>query len=161
MTNIPEGVTVQVNGTTVSVAGPKGNLERTFMKTVDIKVDGSKVLVNGKSLAYVNTVDSLINNMCIGAKSGFEKKMKILFAHFPISIEVKGKDVLVKNFLGERQARRTTVAGDKTKLEVKGQNVTISGPDKEAVYQTAANLRIVTKIKEKDGRIFQDGIYDA
>jgi len=161
MTDIPEGVTVEVNGMTVSVNGPKGSLQRTFMKTVDIKVDGAKVEVTGKRLSYVNTVSSLINNMCVGVKDGFEKKMKILFAHFPISLEVKGKDVLVKNFLGEREPRRTNIAGDNTKLEIKGQNITISGPDKEAVSQTAANLRIVTKIKEKDGRIFQDGIYDA
>ncbi|HID72385.1 TPA: 50S ribosomal protein L6, partial [Candidatus Micrarchaeota archaeon] len=111
-------------------------------------------------LSYVKTVESLVNSMCKGVKDGFEKKMKILFAHFPISIEVKGKDIFVKNFLGERAPRKTSLVGDATKLQVKGQSITISGPDKEAVGQTAANLRTITRIKEKDGRIFQDGIYD-
>ncbi|MFH1393878.1 MAG: 50S ribosomal protein L6 [Candidatus Micrarchaeota archaeon] len=160
MVEIPEGVTVEVNGPVVTVKGPKGTLTRAFVKTVDIKVNGNNVDVMGKRLAYVNTVSSVINNMCIGAKDGYEKKMKILFAHFPISLEVKGKEILVKNFLGERSPRKTSLAGDGTKLQVKGQNISITGPDKEAVGQTAANLRSATKIKGKDGRIFQDGIYD-
>jgi large subunit ribosomal protein L6 len=67
---------------------------------------------------------------------------------------------MVKNFLGERKARMTSLVGD-TKVEVKGQDVAVSGPSKEDVGQTAANLKRVMKIKDKDGRIFQDGIYEV
>ncbi len=161
MADIPEGVTVEIDGSSVTVKGPKGTLSRSFMKIVDLKTEGSKLTVTGKDSAYVGTVDSLISNMCRGVNEGFEIKMKILYAHFPISLEIKGKDILVKNFLGEREPRKTRISGDGTKLEVKGQNITISGPDKEAVGQTAANLKIATKIKRKDARIFQDGIYNA
>ena len=65
----------------------------------------------------------------------------------------------IKNFLGEKQPRKTTVIGEKTKVEVKGQVLTISGPDKDAVGQTASNIKQATKIKEKDSRVFQDGFY--
>ncbi len=72
--------------------------------------------------------------------SGYTRNLKLLYAHFPITIEVKGSDVMVKNFLGEKQARKTVLIGT-TKVLAKGQSVTVSGPDKEAVGQTIANLQ--------------------
>jgi large subunit ribosomal protein L6 len=159
MITIPEGVTVTVEGNRVNAAGPKGKVEKTFSPNASIKVDGNKVEVAaGKALK--GTVESVIEGMMAGAKDGYVKKLKVLYAHFPISIEVKGKVVTIKNFLGEREPRRTAVVGD-TKVEVKGQNVTISGPDKEAVGQTAANMKNSLRIKDKDPRIFQDGIFYA
>lgn len=156
---IPEGVTVTVDKTKVSVSGPKGQIEKTFSPRAAIKVDGNKVEVTaGKALK--GTVEAVIGNMMKGAKDGYEKKMKLLYAHFPVTIEVKGKDITIKNFLGEREPRRTHVVGE-TQVKVKGQDVTITGPDKEAVGQTAANMKNTLKIKEKDPRIFQDGIYYA
>lgn len=160
MADIPEGVTVSVNGSEVAVKGPKGSLKRTFRSTVSIKPDGKTVIVAGEDSAYVGTVDSLICGMCKGVKDGFEKRLKVIYAHFPISVEVKGKDILIKNFQGEKEARKTCIAGEGTKVEVKGQSVTISGPDKEGVGQTFANIRAATRIKEKDSRVFQDGLYE-
>jgi large subunit ribosomal protein L6 len=159
MVDIPEGVTVDVEGTSLKAMGPNGELSRSFMKTIELEIDGGSVNVKGENLAYVNTVKAHITNMVKGVNEGFTKRMKILYAHFPITIEMKGKDVLIKNFLGERDPRKTKIAGDATKLEVKGQDITISGPDKEGVGQTAANLISVTRIHKKDPRIFQDGIY--
>jgi large subunit ribosomal protein L6 len=157
--DIPEGVTVTVDGTKVSVSGPKGQIEKTFSPNASIKVDGNKVEVAaGKALK--GTLEAVIGNMMNGAKDGFEKKMKLLYAHFPVTIEVKGKDITIKNFLGERSPRKTHVVGD-TQVKVKGQDITVSGPDKEAVGQTAANMRNILKIRDKDPRIFQDGIYYA
>ena len=65
---------------------------------------------------------------------------------------------MIKNFLGEKQPRKTRIVGN-TKLEVKGQEVTVSGCDKDAIGATIANLRTATKIKDKDPRVFQDGLY--
>lgn len=156
---IPEGVTVTVDKNKVSVSGPKGQVEKTFSPKASIKVDGNKVEVTA-SKALRGTVEAVIGNMMDGAKDGYEKKMKLLYAHFPVTIEVKGKDITIKNFLGEREPRRTQVVGN-TEVKVKGQDITISGPDKEAVGQTAANMKNTLKIKDKDPRIFQDGIYYA
>jgi large subunit ribosomal protein L6 len=157
MIEIPEGVNVAVDGTKVTVSGPKGQVQKAFSPRAAIKVDGNKVDVTaGKALK--GTVEAVISNMMSGAKDGYEKKMKVLYAHFPVSIEVKGQDIMIKNFLGEREPRRTKLVGD-TKVQVKGQSVTVSGADKEAVGQTAANLKNILRIKDKDPRIFQDGIY--
>ena len=159
MVTIPEGVNVEIRESVVKVKGPKGELEKKFSSKTRITAGEHEISVESDDPACKGTVESLINSMINGVKTGFQKKLKIIYAHFPIALEIKGKDIIIKNFQGEKQPRKTAVIGHNTKVEVKGQEVTISGPDKEAVGQTAANLRTATKIKNKDPRVFQDGIY--
>jgi large subunit ribosomal protein L6 len=159
MITIPEGVTLKAEGKTLVAKGPGGEVRKEMPRGIEFTIDGGKIGLTGKDKAILGTNESIVASMLKGAKSAFRKELKLLYAHFPISIEVKGKDVFIKNFLGEKTPRRTRIAGN-TKLEVKGQEVTISGPDKEAVGQTAANLRTAMKIKLKDPRVFQDGIFE-
>ncbi len=157
---IPQGITVRMDGQTIIVKGPQGEIKRSFPNGTSIKVDGSNVEVTKTpNKAIQGTTESLINNMLVGVQKGYLRNFKLIYAHFPITIEVKGSDVTIKNFLGEKQPRKTVLIGS-TKIVAKGQSVTVSGPDKEAVGQTIGNLRTAMKIKDKDGRIFQDGIYD-
>jgi large subunit ribosomal protein L6 len=97
--------------------------------------------------------------MANGVISGYSHKLKILFSHFPISVEVKGKEMLIKNFLGEKQPRKAKIIGAQTKVEAKGQEVSISGISKEEVGQTVANIKSATRIRNRDSRVFQDGFY--
>lgn len=159
MITIPEGVTVEVSGNKVGVKGPKGQVEKSFSPLVSLSVEGRQIRSEGKK-ALVNTVEGLITNMIKGVTEGYKRELKIMYAHFPVSLEVKGKDILIKNFQGEKQPRKACAVGE-TAVSVKGQNVTVTGPDKEAVGQTIANMRTATKIKDRDSRIFQDGIYEV
>jgi len=86
--------------------------------------------------------------------------MVIVYAHFPIKVEVDEARKMVKitNFLGERAPRYAKIVGD-TKVRVEGDRIYIEGISKEDVGQTAANIRQATKIKDKDPRVFMDGIY--
>lgn len=160
MIDIPDGLNARVEGHTVIIKGPAGEVRKAFGKEASVKVSGNKAEVTAPDKKMTNTVEAILECMILGAKTGYKTNMKLIYAHFPITIEVKGKDITVKNFLGEKQARKTHVVGS-TKVEAKGQSVTISGPDKEAVGQTIANLRTAMRIKDKDPRVFQDGIYDA
>lgn len=157
---IPEGVTIQVDGLKVTAKGPKGDVQKTFPKRTEIKVSGNKVEISSPRASMKGTADAIMKNMLKGVSEGYGRKLKLLYAHFPITIEVKGTDIAIKNFLGEKQPRNTSVVGS-TKVTAKGQNVEVSGPDKEAVGQTIANLKSAMKIKDKDGRIFQDGIFEV
>jgi large subunit ribosomal protein L6 len=160
MIDIPEGVNVRVENHTVIAKGPAGEVRKTFSKEASVKVSGNAAEVTAKDKMMTNTVEAILRCMVLGAKSGYKTNLKLIYAHFPITLEIKGKDISVKNFLGEKQARKARVMGT-TKVEAKGQSVTISGPDKEDVGQTIANLRTAMRIKDKDPRVFQDGIYDA
>jgi large subunit ribosomal protein L6 len=161
---VPDKVQVTVDGPTVKVKGPKGEVSRRLRDPrVTIVKKGNNVVVScatlrAKDRALVGTFSAHIRNMLVGVTEGFEYKMKIVFAHFPIKASVKGNEFVVENFLGEKYPRKTSILGA-TKVTVKGDQVVLNGPDVEEVGQTAANIERATKIRGFDPRIFQDGIY--
>lgn len=157
---IPKGITVKVDGNKLSVKGPHGEVTRILAKGISVKIDGDKIEVITPSKALSGTNEAILKNMFKGVVEGYSRTFKLLYAHFPITLESKGTDVTIKNFLGEKQARKTKSVGI-TKIQAKGQAVTISGPDKEAVGQTIANIMTAMRIKDKDGRVFQDGMYET
>ena len=90
---------------------------------------------------------------------GFEFKMKSVHAHFPITVEVKGQAININNIIGESASRGIAKIAGATKVEVKGQNVRLYGPSLDDVSQTAANIRKACRMRNKDTRVFQDGLY--
>ena len=143
----------------VKVKGPKGEIEKKLKgKNIKIEVKDGVVDVKTDDKAMINTSLAHIKNMIKGVKEGYTRKMVIRYSHFPMNLEVKGNDLIIKNFIGEREPRKAKIVGN-TSVNIKGQEITIEGVDKEAVSQTVANIRQVTKIREKDFRVFQDGIY--
>jgi large subunit ribosomal protein L6 len=96
--------------------------------------------------------------MITGVQKGFSYKLKIVFSHFPISVKVQDKTVMIENFTGERRARRVKVIGD-VKVKVESEDVIVEGINLENVSQTAAKIEQATKVKKKDPRVFLDGIY--
>ena len=161
---VPEDVTVTVEDNEVTVKGKSGELKRKFNhEKITIDQKENEVIVNvlfpnKKEKAMIGTITSHIKNMIFGIEKGFTYKMKVVYAHFPMTIKVKGKIVTIENFLGERHPRTAKIMGD-AKVNVKGEEVTITGVNKEDVGQTMANIEQATKVKRRDPRIFQDGIY--
>ncbi|MCQ2976527.1 MAG: 50S ribosomal protein L6 [archaeon] len=160
---IPEGVEVIVNEE-VSVKGPNGQTSREFTyPNVDIKVEDDVVVLETAfpkkaDKSMIGTTRAHIQNMITGVTDGFTYRMKIVFAHFPMTVKAQGDKVTIDNFIGERHPRSAKIVGD-AKVSVKGDEVIITGVNKEDVGQTMANLEQATKIKGKDPRVFQDGIY--
>ena len=111
-----------------------------------------------ESVGKIVTRESLIQTLCAGVVDGFTIKMKVVYSHFPVTVKVEGKNVLIENFQGERAPRICMIRGD-TKVDVKGDDVIISGPVLTDVSQTAANVQQKSKVKNKDHRVFLDGIY--
>ena len=111
-----------------------------------------------KEKALIGTWKAHLSNMVQGVNQGFLYEMKVVFAHFPMKVAVKGNVMTIDNFLGEKATRTAAIAGD-VKVNVKGDIVTIEGNDKECVGQTAGNLEKATVVKGRDTRVFQDGVY--
>ncbi|MHA1229507.1 MAG: 50S ribosomal protein L6 [Candidatus Helarchaeota archaeon] len=164
---IEDGVSVEISeDRIVKVKGPHASLERDFghARRINIIKDKNEIIIKAnnskkKVKALVGTVASHIKNMIKGAKDDFKVYLKIVYAHFPINVKIQNNKVLIENFLGERAPRIAKIIGKNTKIEVVKDDVIVSGPDIEAVTQTAANITLATRIKNKDPRIFQDGIY--
>lgn len=104
------------------------------------------------------TIAAHIRNMIKGVTKGYTYRLKIVYAHFPMKVTVKGDTVVIENFLGERAPRYAKILPG-VKVEVKGEEVIVSGIDKEKVGQTAANIELATRVRGFDIRKFQDGIY--
>jgi large subunit ribosomal protein L6 len=161
---VPAGVTVSLDGRKVTVKGTKGILKRDFSHMpVLISAEGNTVKVwaewpRKKETALVGTVNSHIQNMITGVTKGFTYKIKIVFSHFPISVKVQDKYVMIENFTGERRARRAKIIGD-VKVKVEAEDIIVQGLNLEDVSQTAANVETATRVRRKDPRVFLDGLY--
>ncbi|MEM0314461.1 MAG: 50S ribosomal protein L6, partial [Candidatus Bathyarchaeia archaeon] len=129
---IPDDVEVTLDGLKITVKGPLGTLTRDFSKSpVSIELNGKSLKVwadwpRKKESALVGTICAHINNMIIGVRKGFTYKLKIVFSHFPISVKVQGKTVIIENFTGERNPRRAKIIGD-VKVKVAGDDILIQG----------------------------------
>ena len=161
---VPETVKVTEKHRILNVEGPLGKTRKNFKKIpVDLQVNGKNIVLKSlgtrkKDYAIFKTSESIINTLIKGVQQGYTFKMKIVYAHFPITVKVKDNNILVENFQGERAARVSKIVGD-TKVVTKGDDVVITGPVLTDVSQTAASLQQNTKVKNKDHRVFLDGIY--
>ena len=149
---------------TVTVTGPKGTLERSFPEPqTTIKIEGNELIASThvsrkRAKALVGTVVAHVRNMMLGVRLGYEYEMKIVYSHFPITVERQGQTMLIKNFIGERGMRKANLIGD-IKIRTTEDEIFISGINIEHVSQSAANIQQACKIRDKDRRVFLDGIY--
>jgi large subunit ribosomal protein L6 len=163
---IPDNVTVEIANRKVKVAGPKGTLEEDLSHLPCImEVEKGRVRVTSSwprkaDIAKAGTAAARIRNIVKGVESGFTFKMKVVHAHFPVTLKVNDKErkLLIENFTGEKTPRIARIVGD-SKVKAAGDEVIIQGISLQDVSQTAANIEQCTKIKEKDQRVFLDGIY--
>ena len=163
---IPEGVTATLSEDgVVTIQGPKGSLSRQFVNTnLDLFQEGGAMIVRAdmprrKTKSLAGTWNAHMNNMVKGVTDGFTYNLKAVYSHFPMTLSVKGNVFVVNNYFGERVPRNAQILSG---VEVKVNNkveVVVSGIDKENVGQTAANIERCVTIKNRDRRVFQDGIY--
>ena len=160
---LPQDVTAAVDGTTVTITGPKGTLFRTFPKILSFKVAektlfASVLDVSRHEKRFFFTSLAHLFNMITGVTEGFTYKLKICSGHFPMTVNVDGSHLIIKNFLGEKIPRKGVIL-PLVKVIVAGDTITVTGYDLEKVGQTAANIEHATNIKGRDKRVFQDGCY--
>ena len=161
---VPDDVSVGTDHLEVTVDGPEGTVtRRLWYPDVSVAVDGDTVVIESdaadtKTTATMGTFESHLRNMIHGVTEGWQYEMQVLYAHFPMQVRVEADEVVIENFLGERAPRRTTIHGE-TEVEVDGETIRLRGPDKEAVGQTAADIEQLTRVTDKDTRVFQDGVY--
>ncbi|HTT26430.1 MAG TPA: 50S ribosomal protein L6 [Thermoplasmata archaeon] len=163
---VPAGVTLTAGVGTIAVKGPKGTVERLFPSdALDVQVAKGTVTLTLKvpaerkrSKALLHTWEAHVRNLLLGVTGGFEARMKIVAAHFPMKVAVKEGQLVIENFLGEKYPR-TAPLRPGVQAKVDGEFVILSGNDVELVGQSSANIERATHIRDYDPRVFQDGIY--
>merc|ERR1712139_217055 len=116
-----------------------------------------------KNLSCLRTFCSHVNNMMTGVSKKYEIKMRLVYSHFPINVNIAngGKTAEIRNFLGEKIVRTVDMLGD-TKIEKSAavkDEIILVGTDLELTSRSAALIHQSTLCKRKDIRKFLDGIY--
>lgn len=171
--DIPQGVKVAVAGTSVRVEGPKGKLEWSANPAIAVRIDGNKVVCarSGESRlekALHGLVRATINNMVTGVVKPFERGLDINGVGF--NAKVQGKDLILQ--VGFSHPVKMPIPEGLTVACPSLTKIHVSGADKHAVGQFAANVRFVRPvepyqlkgikysdeiIKKKQGKTFVSG----
>ncbi len=150
---IPEGVDVKIDGNTVTVKGPKGELTRTFSNILTIAQEGNEIIVTRpddtrQSKSLHGLTRTLIHNMIEGCHQGFAKKLQLVGVGYRAAL--KGRDLEMQ--LGFSHPVKV-VAPEGITFEVPSQTeIIVRGASKEQVGQVAANIRAWRKPEPYKGK---------
>ncbi|EAA35893.1 hypothetical protein GE21DRAFT_944 [Neurospora crassa] len=171
---VPENVKVSIKSRIVTVEGPRGKLVKDLSHiAVNFSVIKKGVIGleihhgNRKNVAALRTVRTIINNLIIGVTKGFKYKMRYVYAHFPINVNVEKNaetgnfEVEIRNFIGEKIVRRVVMQPgvDVEISKAQKDELVLSGNSLEGVSQSAADIQQICRVRNKDIRKFLDGIY--
>ena len=168
---IPTGVTVSIANRVVTVKGPRGTLIKDLRHLqLDLRVlrKGTQLSVRrwfGRraDIACINSAKAAVRNMINGVTKGYRLKLRFAYAHFPINVSAEGQKVEIRNFLGEKRVRRIAVPTGikvyRTDAAKTKDELVLEGNDLEEVSHVAARLHESCLVKNKDIRMFLDGIY--
>lgn len=160
----PEGVTASLNGSDLTVKGKEGESVRSFNHSlISIGVDGADIILSCKNSTkrekcQMGTFQAHIKNMVNGVQNKFKYSLKICSSHFPMNVSVSGQSLTVKNFLGEKNARIAEIPVG-VSVKVQDKDIIIESIERELAGITASRIEQLTRVTNKDRRIFQDGIY--
>jgi large subunit ribosomal protein L9e len=163
----PSAVQVDIKTRHVTVTGPRGVLEKNLQHlSVSFSHPEKNIIAiemhHGarKNVAALRTVRTIIYNMIVGVTKGYKYKMRYVYAHFPINVnleknnETDRMEVEIRNFLGEKLVRRVVMA-DGVDVEA-SKNVKdelqLTGNDLEKVSQSAADIQQICRVRNKDIR---------
>mgnify|MGYP002832308145 CR=1 FL=1 len=161
---MPEGTELEIKDSEITMKANGKENSRVFKtkgisfkktdKGLEVEATPAKRSMN----ARLKTIVGHLQNMAKGLQEEYEYNLTIVFSHFPMSVNVKGDVLEINNFAGEKKPRFSKILSGTT-VTIKGKDVVVKGIDKETVGQTAANMESATKVKNRDRRIFQDGIF--
>jgi large subunit ribosomal protein L6 len=161
---IPEGVTCSYENNLLECKKDSKELSRKLeIPKVEVKVDSKEVTLicpkaSKKEMKSIKSNVSHIKNIFSGLEETYTYELESCNVHFPMNIKAESDQVVITNFLGETVPRKARILPD-VDVQIKGAKITVASIDKESAGQTAANLENATRVKGRDKRVFQDGIY--
>jgi large subunit ribosomal protein L6 len=139
---LPKGVTATVEGQTVKVKGPKGELKVTLVDEVDVKLEGEELIVSpregfDRARAMWGLSRTLVNNLVVGVTEGFTEKLEINGVGYRAAVQ--GKNLNLQ--LGFSHDVAYPIPAGIQIVTEKPTSIAISGIDKQLVGQVAAEIR--------------------
>jgi large subunit ribosomal protein L6 len=162
--SIPEGISCKLEKSKIICSKGSNSLEREFLDVgTELKVEGSDLKIvclksNKNNLKKIRTLLAHLKNMFEGLNEKFVYKLEAANVYFPMTLKKEGDYLIVTNFLGEKTPRKSLILKG-VNVEIKGKEIFVTSHDKELAGQTAANIERATKVRNRDRRVFQDGIF--
>jgi len=158
---IPEGIAVQLEGERIKLKKDEEEIEKKL--EYPVKIEENKVIIKcekatKKEKKLIKTTAAIIRSLIDGLMEKYVYELKICSVHFPINVSVENEKLIIKNFLGEVKERKATILPG-VNVKIDNDTIYVESSDKEKAGQTAANIEQATRIRNRDRRIFQDGIY--
>lgn len=161
---LPSGVTAHYENFTLTLKGAKGEVSKVLKYPhISFKIEGNNVVIftqryTKRQKKVIHTFRAHVSNLATGVSEGFEYVLKVVFSKFPMTVQVSGQQLTVKNLLGEKVPRIVTFPQDVT-VKANGDTITVLGIDKEKTGQVAASIEQSCRITHLDRRVIQDGIF--
>lgn len=162
---IPEGLNAELGEDVLIIKKDDKKNERRMNALVDVKIEGNKIIISCKrnrktERKLFGTMKAHVRNMIKGLSEGFHYKLAIANVHFPmnVSFDKNTNSVVVKNFLGEKKDRVIKLI-EGPEIKVNKEDIEITYHDIEMAGDCATKIEKGTKVRNKDRRIYQDGIF--
>jgi large subunit ribosomal protein L6 len=162
---VPEGISVLADGNKVMMKKGSDEISKELNPLINIKAEGGKIILSSdrnrrKEKKLFGATRSHLNNMIIGLTDGFKYTLQVANVHFPmtVSYDKNKNEIIVKNFLGEKKDRRIKLV-DGVDVKINKDIIEVESKSIEKAGQAAANIEKGTKVRNRDRRIFQDGIF--
>jgi len=160
---LPEEFEADYDGEVLEVSDGNETVEKKMKHAlIDVETNGSVTFSTESTKKDIKSIfktfKSHTENMIEGLQDEHVYHLKGVYAHFPMTIKTQGGQLVVENFMGERNPRKANIMGG-VDVSVNGEEIEVRGSDKEAVAQTAARIEQLSNKGNRDPRTFQDGIY--
>ncbi|MDO8563731.1 MAG: 50S ribosomal protein L6 [Nanoarchaeota archaeon] len=161
---IPSGITCTIHNKILTCKkGDKFVSRNIELPRVTITVNGNELVISTHAGArkennLIKSYLAHIKNIFSGLQKDFTYILEAVNVHFPMTLKLEKNNLLITNFLGEKKPRIAAIHPH-VKAEIKGQRIILTSHDKEAVGETVSCIERTTKVRKKDRRVFQDGVY--
>jgi len=161
---IPAGIICEFSDGVIRCTKDSKVLQKKLLvPSTDIKVQNGEIILeckkgNKNNYKCIMSAIAHLENLFNGLDKAYTYKLESCNVHFPMTLKLESDKVVINNFLGEKVPREAKILPG-VEVKIDGSKITVTSHDREAAGQTAANLEKATKLRGRDRRIFQDGIY--
>jgi large subunit ribosomal protein L6 len=162
--SIPNGIDCLVEGKNIKCKKDSKEISRKLdLNSIEIQIKDNKLILKAvrgtkRELKVMMSFLAHLNNMFKGLSEKFSYSLEACNVHFPMTLKLEKGRLVINNFLGERVPRYAKILPG-VDVDLDGVKITVSSNNKEQAGHTAANIEKATKVRGRDRRVFQDGIF--
>jgi len=162
---LKSGISAKIDGKEIIIEKSNQRIIRKVNPIINVVIENNKIILKTKKSGraekrMIGSLAAHLKNAVMGLEEPFKYKLQVSNVHFPMTLshDKNSNEIIVKNFLGEKKDRKIKIM-DNVNVKLNKDTIELDSFDIENAGQTAANIEKGTKVRFRDRRIFQDGIF--